>query len=108
MTRKLLSGPFLIFILCGTLVPLGAIAYYGLTDRTGAFTLGNILAMGNSEHAQALWLSLLLALVSTAICLILAFPLGLILRDSKLGKGSFIIFIFVLPMWMNFLLSNMA
>ncbi len=48
MTRKLLSGPFLIFILCGTLVPLGAIAYYGLTDRTGAFTLGNILAMGNS------------------------------------------------------------
>ncbi len=30
------------------------------------------------------------------------------MRASKLGKGSFIFFIFGLPMWMNFLLRTMA
>ena len=51
-----------------------------LTDRSGALTLANILAIGSSEHLKALWLSLLLAGVSSVICLILAYPLALILR----------------------------
>lgn len=108
MTKKLFSGPFLLFILCGTLVPLCVIAFYGFTDRSGAFTLENILAIVNKEHAQALGLSLGLALISTVICFLLAFPLGLILKDSKLGKKGFMVFVFILPMWMNFLLRTMA
>ena len=35
MTKKLFSAPFVAFILCGTLVPIGAIAWYGLTDPSG-------------------------------------------------------------------------
>ena len=82
--------------------------YYGFTDRTGAFSLRNILAITEPVHAQALGLSLLLALISTVICLIIAFPLALILKGSKFGRKGFIIFIFILPMWMNFLLRTMA
>ena len=108
MTKKLFSGPFLAFILCGTIVPMCVIAFYGLTDRSGAFTLENILAIATRNHAQALGLSLGLALISTAICLLLAFPLGLILKDSRLGKKGFMVFVFILPMWMNFLLRTMA
>ena len=108
MIKKMFSAPFLAFILCGTIVPLGVIAYYGLTDRSGAFTLANILAMASGDHAKALGLSLALSLASTVICLILAFPLGLILKDSKLGKKGFMVFVFILPMWMNFLLRTMA
>ena len=67
MTKKLFSGPFLAFILCGTIVPMCVIAFYGLTDRSGAFTLENILAIATRNHAQALGLSLGLALISTAI-----------------------------------------
>ena len=106
--KRLFSGPFLAFILCGTLVPLGVITFYGFTDRSGAFTLDNIMAIASRNHAQALGLSLGLALISTAICLLLAFPLGLILKDSKLGKKGFMVFVFILPMWMNFLLRTMA
>ena len=54
------------------------------------------------------YLALLLALVSTAICLMLAFPLAMILKGSSLGRKGFIVFIFILPMWMNFLLRTMA
>ena len=108
MIKKMFSAPFLAFILCGTIVPLGVIAYYGLTDRSGAFTWDNILAMASGDHAKALMLSLTLSLASTVICLILAFPLGLILKDSKLGKKGFMVFVFILPMWMKFLLRTMA
>ena len=106
--KRIFSGPFLAFILCGTLVPMGVIAYYGLTDRSGAFTLSNIVAIATRSHAQALGLSLGLALISTIICVLLAFPLGLILKDSKLGRKGFMVFVFILPMWMNFLLRTMA
>lgn len=108
MYKKLLSSPFLIWIACGTVIPLAVIAYYGLTDRSGVFTFQNVTAMFGEEHIQALGLSLLLAFVSTAICFLLAFPLAIILKDSKFGKQGFIIFIFILPMWMNFLLRTMA
>lgn len=106
--KKLFSAPFVAFILCGTLVPMGVIAWYGLTDRSGAFTVENVAAMFGGDHAKALGLSLALSLISTAICLLLAFPLGLLLRDSGLGKKGFMVFLFILPMWMNFLLRTMA
>lgn len=95
-------------MLCGTLIPACVIAYYGMTDRSGAFTLANLVAIASGEHAKALGLSLLLAFASTVICLLLAFPLGLALKDSRLGKKGFMVFVFILPMWMNFLLRTMA
>ena len=57
---------------------------------------------------KALLLSLRLSLISTAICLLLAFPLSMVLRGKKLGSASFVVFIFILPMWMNFLLRTLA
>jgi len=108
MSRKSLASPFLLWIACGTVIPLAVIAFYGFTDRSGTFTWDNILAIFSPEHAQALGLSLLLAGISTVICFLLAFPLALILKDSKLGQKGFMIFIFILPMWMNFLLRTIA
>ena len=111
MNRKasrFLAYPYMIWMAGFTVIPLLMVFYYGLTDRSGAFTLANILAIGSSEHLKALWLSLALAGVSTVICLLLAYPLALILRKRHIGKGSFVVFIFILPMWMNFLLRTMA
>lgn len=102
MTKKLFSAPFIAFLICGTLIPACVIAYYGFTDRSGAFTWVNVAAMATGQHMKALGLSLLLAFVSTVICLLLAFPLGMILKGTKLGKKGFMIFVFILPMWMNF------
>lgn len=108
MTKRFFSAPFIAFMICGTLIPACVIAYYGMTDRSGAFTMANLVAMATGQHAKALGLSLALAFASTLICLLLAFPLGLALRDSKLGKKGFMVFVFILPMWMNFLLRTMA
>ena len=106
--KKLFSAPFIAFIICGTIIPMFVIAYYGLTTRTGTFTISNVASIANPDHLKALGLSLLLSFGATLICLILAFPLGLILKGSKIGGKSFIIFVFILPMWMNFVLRTMA
>ncbi len=53
-------------------------------------------------------MSLLLSFVSTAICLLLAYPLAMILSSKNVNQTSFIVLIFILPMWMNFLLRTMA
>lgn len=108
MSKKLLSGPYLVWMVGFTIIPLALILYYGLTDRTGAFTLENVLAIATAEHAKALWLSLGLSLASTLLCLLLAYPLAMILRGRGAGAGGFIVFIFILPMWMNFLLRTLA
>lgn len=108
MNKKILAGPYLIWMTGFIMIPLALIVYYGLTDRTGAFTSANVTAIATAEHAKALWLSLGLSLASTAVCLLLAYPLAMILRGRKMGQGSFIVFIFILPMWMNFLLRTLA
>ncbi len=106
--KKRFATPFIIWIIAGTIIPLASIAYYGFTTREGGLTFANILAMFQHDHLQALGLSLLLAFVSTVICLLLAFPMAMILRESKWGKQGFLIFVIILPMWMNFLLRTMA
>lgn len=106
--RKLLGTPYYIWSAIFILVPLGMVFYYGLTNRSGAFTLENVLAISTPEHAKALWIALLLSLVATVICLLLAYPLAMILCHQKNGRQSFIVLIFILPMWMNFLLRTLA
>ncbi|MBE7718304.1 MAG: ABC transporter permease [Lacrimispora celerecrescens] len=108
MRKKLLSGPYIMWMIGFILIPLALIVFYGLTDRSWAFTLGNVLSVTTAEHAKALWLSLGLSFISTVLCLILAYPLAMILRSRGMGQGSFIVFIFILPMWMNFLLRTLA
>ena len=108
MNKRLLSGPYLVWMIGFILIPLALIVYYGLTDRQGVFTLDNVLSVAGSQHIKALWLSLGLSLLSTVLCLVLAYPLALILRAKGMGQGSFVVFVFILPMWMNFLLRTLA
>lgn len=108
MTKKILAAPYLFWAVSFILIPLCMVFYYGFTDRSGAFTLENIVAIATAEHSKALWLSLKLSLQSTLICFLLAYPLAMILCNMRVGQKSFIVMIFILPMWMNFLLRTLA
>ena len=55
MNRKLLSLPFIFWSAMFVIVPLCMVFYYGLTDKSGAFTFDNILAIATAEHSKALW-----------------------------------------------------
>lgn len=107
-SRKLLSGPYLFWAVSFIIIPLLMILYYGLTDKSGSFTLMNLAQITTQENLKALGLALLLSFVSTLICLILAYPLAMILSEKNVNQTSFIVLIFILPMWMNFLLRTLA
>lgn len=106
--NKWLASPYLVWAVAFILIPLGMIVYYGLTDFNGGFTFSNLTSINSPENIKALILSLLLSLISTALCLLLAYPLALILSYMRLKQSSFIVLIFILPMWMNFLLRTLA
>ena len=108
MNKKLLSAPYLLWSALFIIVPLCMVFYYGFTDKTGAFTLENIIAITTAEHSKALWQSVLLSLISTVICFLLAYPLAMILCNMNVNHNSFLVLIFILPMWMNFLLRTLA
>lgn len=107
-TKKLLAGPYLFWAVSFIIIPLLMIVYYGLTSDNGDFTLLNLAKITTPENLKALGLALLLSFISTVICLLLAYPLAMILSKSAMNQSSFIVLIFILPMWMNFLLRTMA
>lgn len=106
--KKLLSGPYLLWSVAFILIPLAMILFYGFTNNEGQFTFENILAIGTAENFKALCLSLILSIISTIICLILAYPPAMMLSNMKFNQTGLIVLLFILPMWMNFLLRTIA
>lgn len=106
--QTLMAGPYLVWITAFIVIPLLFVIYYGFTDSKGRFTLENVSAITQKEYYNALILSVVLAVICTIICLLLAYPLALILRSMHMKKSSFIVFVFIMPMWMNFLLRTYA
>ena len=106
--KKLLAGPYLFWSVSFIIIPLFMILYYGLTNSKNEFTLSNLAKITTPENLKALGLALLLSLISTVICLILAYPLAMILASKSMNQTSFVVLIFILPMWMNFLLRTLA
>ena len=107
-SARLLSAPYMAWALIFILVPLGMVFYYGLTNDSGSFTLENITTIAKPGYLKALIRSLRLAVISTFVCFILAYPLGMILSSMKLSKNTYIVTLFILPMWMNFLLRTLT
>ena len=106
--RTLLAAPFSLWTVLFIILPLFFVLYHGLTDGEGALTLQNLSDVCSWEYLRALGLSVELALVSTVLCLLLAYPLCLILTSLKKGKMVLIFVLFLLPLWMNSLLTTMA
>ena len=105
---KLLAGPYVIWMLLFTVIPLGLIIYNGFTNSDGRFTFKYVAAIADPVNAKPLLLSFEMSLIVTVVCLLLAFPLAVILSKYSTDKNSFIVMIFILPMWMNFMLRTLA
>ena len=106
--HRFLALPFSLWALLFIVLPLLFVLWTGLTDARGNLTLENISTVLQSEYLRALGLSVELALISTLICLVLAYPLCLILREKKESRGLLVFLLFLLPLWMNSLLTTMA
>lgn len=108
LRTSFLAMPYALWVLICTILPLFYILGYAINTADGSFTLSNLLAITDPVHLKSLWLSIQVALITTVICLILAYPVALILHNLKISNKGFIVFLFILPMWMNFMLRILA
>ena len=108
LRNKLVAAPYSIWMTGFIVIPLIFVVYYGLTNDANAFTLDNVISFFNPIHLKSFMQAFKLAFISTLICIILAFPIALIFRNSKTKKSSFVVYVFILPMWMNGLLRIYA
>ena len=103
----LMSTPYIIWMVVFTLIPLGVVCYYALTDpETGAFTFGNLYQLGTylPVLGQSIWYSL----ISAVICLLLGYPVAYYIAHRPPVTQKILYMLVMLPMCMSFLLRTLA
>ena len=121
--ERIAPAPYMVWAVLFTVVPLLFIAYYAFTDDQFRFTFDNILrfftttstvegADGTPQvvytYLLIFWRSLKLAIISTAICLLIGYPLAYIIARAEPRTQSTMITLIMIPMWMNFLIRTYA
>ncbi len=103
----LLSGPYLLWMVAFTLIPLGVVGYYAVTDpATGEFTLSNLKDL--SMYLPVLWQSIWYSVAAAAICLLLGYPVAYYIAHTGPVRQKFLYMLVMLPMCMSFLLRTLA
>ena len=105
--NKLLACPYIVWMILFTIIPLGIVFYYALTDSiTGQFTLANLAGMGTylPIFLRSIWLSLFASL----ICLVIGYPVAYFIAQCKPLTQRFLEMLIMLPMCMSFLLRTLA
>ena len=103
----LLSTPYILWMLVFTLIPLGVVCYYALTDPdTGVFTWSNILELGT--YLPVFGESILYSIISALICLVLGYPVAYYIAHRSPLTQKFLYMLVMLPMCMSFLLRTLA
>lgn len=107
--RKHLCIPYAVFLICFVIAPLLVIVYYAFTNGQGNFTFDNFTNFFTSTNTiGTLLYSFALAIVTTFVCLLIAYPTAYILARSNLKKKYVLLLLFILPMWINFTLRITA
>ncbi|MBQ8284316.1 MAG: ABC transporter permease [Clostridia bacterium] len=114
-SRKLLAIPYALFLLVFVVIPLFIIVYYAFTDDNGHFTLEYLRVFFNesgegikgfltSYNFKTILRSFFISLMSTIVCLLIAYPVAYIIAKCQLKNKSALLLMFVVPMWVNFVL----
>lgn len=108
-SRKVLGIPYAVFLLIFVAAPLVVLLYFAFTNGQGQFTAENLTGFFSDPNTLGtLFYSFGIAVVTTAVCLLLAYPAAYILAVSKLKAKSVLVMLFIIPMWINFSLRITA
>lgn len=103
---KLLSAPYTVWMTIFIVLPMLLVGYFAFTDKTGSFTLENILSVG--QYSNVFLRSIWLGAVATAVSLGLGYPFAYIIAKMNAKRQNVMVMLVMLPMWMNFLLRTYA
>lgn len=104
--KKSFAYPYGMWMALFILAPIVLVGVYAFTGRSGGFTLENFSAL--PVYLPIFGRSFWLALVSTAVCLLLGYPMAYLMSRLSKSRQSLCMMLIMLPMWMNFLLRTYA
>ncbi|MBW6409977.1 ABC transporter permease [Clostridium weizhouense] len=108
---SILAYPYIIWSALFIVIPLIIVLFFSFTQKINSsysFSLDNYNKLLNPQYLYIFKQSLWLAFESTIACLILGYPISYIIAKIDKCKRNFLIMLFILPMWMNFLLRTYA
>ena len=106
MKFRFSSVPYIVWSVIFVVVPLILVAVFGLSTSDGEFTFANVAKV--SDYTTVFVRSIWLSLVATALCLVIAYPLGFIMSRYSANNQRTLVMLVMLPMWTNFLLRTYA
>ena len=98
------AAPHIFWAIMFIVLPLLIVVYYAFTDSNGAFSFENILSL--TDYAPIFLLSIELAIIATAICLLIGYPLAYFIAKAKPEHQKIFIMLLMLPMWTNLLIRT--
>jgi len=106
MKNKLsaLSIPYVGWMALFVVAPIILMVIYAFSTADGSFTLENFANMGT--YAVVFGRSFKLALIATAICLLIGYPVSYMMAKEGPTFQRLAMVLIMLPMWMNFLLRT--
>jgi len=108
------SSPTLIWLILFFVVPLGIIWLYSfgenvsLTKIETTWTLDNYRRMFEPEILKLMSRSVWLAFASTVICLLVGFPMALVIATASAKAKPWLLLLIMLPFWTNLLIRTYA
>ena len=107
--RSYLAIPYGLFLAMFVVFPLFLIVYYAFTDKSGGFTFANFIEFfTTTSYISNVLISIGNACVTTAVCLLIAYPVAYILSRFKSARSYILVLLFVMPMWINFVLRALS
>lgn len=107
--RKHLSIPYAVFLFLFVILPLILIIYYALTDINGNISFTNFVNFFKDKNKLGLLsFSVIIGVANTVLCLLIGYPIAMILSNKKYNKSMVMVLLFIMPMWINFVLRTAA
>ncbi|SHH88364.1 ABC transporter permease [Clostridium grantii] len=108
--KKSIAYPYIFWSIIFIVFPLLLVLYFSLSVGNGffSFSLENYKRAIEPIYLKVIGRSISLAFISTLICLILGYPVAMILANVQAKRRNTLILLFIVPMWMNFLLRTYA
>ena len=107
--RGSLCMPYAVFMALFVIFPLLLILYYGFTDERGMFSFKNWATVFTGvENWKVIGVTFLIAGITTILCVLIAYPIAYLLSNSKYNKNKILVYIFLLPMWINFVIRTIG
>ena len=107
-----LAYPYVFWSVLFVVIPLLLVVYYSFTTKDASgnihLTFSNYKEVFDPLFYKVFLRSFVLAGVATILCIIIGYPVAYIISKMEVSKGSTLILLFILPMWMNFLLRTYA